>query len=234
MKTNNLETVFLENYDAIKLQLENKFNLLMDEAGDKDYVRGQYYLNLSNEFSIKEKEFSPINLVYYDKAENYLKQNKNNTVEAAFAMVFDGAKLSQQKEGVIKLSTLKAYQDYLFFLNNENFKALAKETPQVESNSNPNFTTRRQVLSIYFLLSEMKVYGSTDKTTIANFIQFLTGKEANATEIKNTNIYKFIREPFKTNDNNLKSDLEFIKEYYVKLGMNSIVDSIEKEINKIK
>lgn len=95
-------------------------------------------------------------------------------------------------------------------------------------------TTRRQVLAIHYLMNELDVYKDTDKTEIAKFIQFLNGKETRNPKINNTNIYKYLKNPLSTGDKGIESDLQFIRLYFVKLGLFSIVDKIDKEIKSRK
>jgi len=62
-----------------------------------------------------------------------------------------------------------------------------------------------------------------NKTEIARFIEFLTGKSYDS-------IYKKVREPLKLKDSEAKKDLEFVKAYFVKLGLSEIVKMINNEI----
>lgn len=94
----------------------------------------------------------------------------------------------------------------------------------------PNFTTTRQVLAMHYLLDELKVTKSADKTEIARFIQFLTSKETGTAKIKDTTIYKRVKNPFPRSERTLQSDLQFIRSFYEKLGMSTIVAKINKEI----
>lgn len=93
------------------------------------------------------------------------------------------------------------------------------------------FTTARQVLAVYYLMEELNVFKNADKTDVARFIQFLTGKEAGVSKINDTTIYKKVKSPLSKNDKQLESDLQFIRKHFEKLGLNSITDKINKEIN---
>lgn len=99
---------------------------------------------------------------------------------------------------------------------------------------NKEFTTARQVLAVYYLLSELDVHGKTDKTEIARFVQFLTGKEIKAAKITDTNIYKKIKKPLSKSDHQQVADLKFIKQYFEKLGLDNIVSVIDKDIQSYK
>ncbi len=101
--------------------------------------------------------------------------------------------------------------------------------PQAESRTeteaakhNPEFTTARQVLAVHYLLQYVKVQ-NVNKTEIARFIEFLTGKSYDS-------IYKKVREPLKLKDSEAEKDLEFVKAYFVKLGLSEIVRMIDNEI----
>ncbi len=94
---------------------------------------------------------------------------------------------------------------------------------------NPEFTLARQVLALYYLLEQSGV-SNVDNSSKARFIQFITGRETNAKQISNTNIYKKIRNPFPANEAALTKDLQFIRNYFEELGLKTIVDKINKEI----
>jgi hypothetical protein len=87
---------------------------------------------------------------------------------------------------------------------------------------NPEFTTARQVLAVHYLLRHAKA-PNVNKTEIARFIEFLTGKNYDS-------IYKKVREPLKLKDNEAKKDLEFVKGYFLKLELPEVVRMIDNEI----
>ena len=102
------------------------------------------------------------------------------------------------------------------------------ELPSTPKNSNPAFTTSRQVLAMYYLLNEIdhKGINQIDKTDKAKFIEFLTGKNYN-------NIYKNLSNPFKGLDKkspkNFLNDIEYIKLHFENLGLKSIVQKIDAD-----
>lgn len=97
--------------------------------------------------------------------------------------------------------------------------------------SNKDFTTARQVLAITYLLEELNINrNSTSLTEIANFIQFLTGKETGVAKINDTTIYKRVKQPFSKTDKAAENDLQYIRTYFEKLGLQSIVSKLNKEI----
>jgi hypothetical protein len=87
---------------------------------------------------------------------------------------------------------------------------------------NSEFTTARQVLAVHYLLQYIKAL-NVNKTEIARFIEFLTGKNYDS-------IYKKVREPLKLKDSEAKKDLEFVKAYFLKLELSEIVRMIDDEI----
>lgn len=97
-----------------------------------------------------------------------------------------------------------------------------------QNNTNPAFTTSRQVLAIYYLLNEIdrKGINQVDKTEKAKFIEFLTGKNYN-------NIYKALSNPFKgldkKNPKRILNDMEYVTTYFEKLGLQSIVQKINAD-----
>jgi len=124
----------------------------------------------------------------------------------------------------------KRFADYcdLEIQKLERIDALERR-PQIEAQNeveatkrNPEFTTARQVLAIHYLLKCLEVR-NVDKTVIARFIEFLTGKNYDS-------IYKKVREPLKLKDTEVRKDLEFVKAYFMKLGLSEAVRMIDNEM----
>ena len=103
-------------------------------------------------------------------------------------------------------------------------KQIEKEENDISeiTEKSKDFTTARQVLAVHYLLKYAQVK-NVDKTEIARFIQFLTGKNYD-------NIYKKLQNPFKINDKFLKEDLRFIRDYFERLAMSEIVRMINGEM----
>lgn len=124
-------------------------------------------------------------------------------------------------ELVRMFSEFKAYQKFNEFLKTANSITEPLSTlDNVEKSK--DFTTARQVLAVHYLLKYANVK-NIDKTEIARFIQFLTGKNFD-------NIYKKLQSPFKLNDKSLKEDLRFVRDYFERLGMLEIVKMINNEL----
>ncbi len=110
--------------------------------------------------------------------------------------------------------------------NVENIEVKPVESPS----KNPDFTTSRQVLALYYMLNELdKGTNLIDRTVKARFIQFLTNKSED-------NIYKTLAAPFKGFDNKNKKaiikDLEYIKSHFEALGLKNIVNQINAEMKE--
>jgi hypothetical protein len=97
----------------------------------------------------------------------------------------------------------------------ENFKEITE--------NNKEFTTARQVLAVHFLLEYAQVR-NVDKSEIARFIQFLTGKNYD-------NIYKKVLNPYSHNNKIFKQDLKFVREFFEKLKLQELVKMINNEID---
>jgi hypothetical protein len=120
-------------------------------------------------------------------------------------------------------------------LNNipyEHLSAINSDYQTNDAKSNKKeFTTARQVLAIHYLLEYCKV-PNIDNTAKARFIQFLTGRESGASNIKDTTIYKKVRKPLSTDNRTLNADLGFIRKYFEDLGLSEIAKAITNEISK--
>ena len=106
---------------------------------------------------------------------------------------------------------------------------LIDATPIEEPSKNKDFTTKRQVLAMYYLLNEVGCKtGSVDRTVQGRFIEFLTGKNYDR-------IYKTLSEPFKgleiTKNTSAKQDMQYIKDQFNNLGLNQIVNKITRDMN---
>ena len=97
---------------------------------------------------------------------------------------------------------------------------LDEELPSLK---NKEFTTARQVVAVHFMLKYMQVKNA-DKTEIARFIQFLTGKNYD-------NIYKRVLNPFNVNDKVFREDLRFVRGYFERLGLYELVKMINNELD---
>lgn len=101
--------------------------------------------------------------------------------------------------------------------------------PTAEKKANKEFTTARQTMAIVELLRKLGVTAeNTDKTQIARFIQFITGKETGSKTIKNTNIYKNLSGTGKTNKGYDK-DCSFVATYFRSIGLLDLADELDKQ-----
>lgn len=93
------------------------------------------------------------------------------------------------------------------------------------------FTTKRQTLAIVELLSKLGINTSNvDKTSIAGFIQFLTGKQTESLP-QNTTAYKLIERKAPDSDKEIKSfnnDCDFVASYFESVGLISLADEIKR------
>lgn len=105
--------------------------------------------------------------------------------------------------------------------------SLGEDQDNTTSGFGKEFTVSRQILAIKYLL---RFAGfdekQTDKTKIAAFIRFLTGRQPKAKHIRNTGIYDRLRE----NPPETIADLEFIRKYFFDLKLAEIVSLIDDEI----
>jgi hypothetical protein len=137
--------------------------------------------------------------------------------------------LGEVKDPIHSLMTFFFYIHYeVEFLNSiiEKYNTLSSDS--IREASNKEFTLARQNLVLHYLLKHSGVT-NIDKTNVARLIQLVTGREGDK-DIENTRIYRFVKSPF-LSDKNLKKDLQFIRPYFENLGLQAIMDDINKEIN---
>jgi len=85
------------------------------------------------------------------------------------------------------------------------------------------YTTARQVQAILYLLEKAGM-PDIEKTEIARFIEFLTGKNYH-------NIYEKVRSPLKSRDRADTTDLVYLKDQFTRVGLTELVRIIENAIN---
>jgi hypothetical protein len=108
--------------------------------------------------------------------------------------------------------------------NNTSFTEKSDKTislPQTD------ITLNRQFLALYYLLNEVdKETFARNKSEIARFIQLLTGKNYD-------NIYKLTKKPIKDpserTSEKYQTDIQFVKESFLKLGLDKIARQIEND-----
>lgn len=95
----------------------------------------------------------------------------------------------------------------------------------------PEFTLARQVLVMHYIFKYLDITRTkTDLTEMAKLVQGLTGRQTKAADIRNTDIYKLISNPFAKGDKALSNDLRFVRDIFDKLNHKAIVEEINKEI----
>ncbi len=233
---NNAE--YLENYRTVRMERAEKNAKNPDNFPFPDYFlkpgEGTIYLSIVN-YDLPcmiERESYYFNLFFalylsltdiINETDEFLKFHLENTFENDFEIYRDYLQ--------------KLCINYKEFLQDKYEPAVKRffelKAPLVEplKEGNKEFTTARQVLAVTYLLDELKVdRNNTSLTEIAKFIQFLTGKEAGVTKINDTTIYKRVKKPLSKTDKATESDLQFIRIYFEKLGLQGIVKRINKEI----
>jgi hypothetical protein len=93
------------------------------------------------------------------------------------------------------------------------------------------FTLARQVLVMHYMFKHLGITRhENDLTDMAKLVQGLTGRQTKAADIRNTEIYKLISNPFSKGDKALSKDLRFVRDIFDKLNHKAIVEEINREI----
>jgi hypothetical protein len=91
---------------------------------------------------------------------------------------------------------------------------------------NPENTTTRQVLAMYYLADHLGIWGRIDKSGLESFSEFLTGKSSS--EIHK----KFIRPLDNKQDlKERKKDFMFVKGHFERLGLRDVVEQIKRDMD---
>ena len=174
--------------------------------------------------------------IYYIKSENDISIELKNED-------YENKRLSHfYKEELIPFENILFNTLYDFGLNIESV-GIQRERSEVdltdiiksEIGNSPTrsrqFTTKRQTMAIVELLSKLGINtGNVDKTAIAGFIQFLTGKQSESLP-QNTTAYKLIerKDPDSEKEkNSFNNDCDFVASYFESVGLISLADKIKR------
>jgi len=96
------------------------------------------------------------------------------------------------------------------------------EPAGTEATRNPEFTTARQVLAMYYIFESAKII-SVSYIDKARFIEFLTGKNLD-------NITKCLAKPQKEKRSENVKDLRCVRQFFEKLKMTEVLKMIDRDI----
>lgn len=205
--------LLIKNINAYKVVARE---LIDDLFHDKIVVKticSLYYVKSESEVSIEQNEdIENEHLSYLYKEDLHPFESMFFQILCDFGITLDGDS-SQEEFPRIDLVDILKYEN------------------KSGSTRGQQFTTKRQTIAIVELLSGLGINtGSIDKTAIADFIQFLTGRQ---TELlpQNTTAYKLIerKEPdSKKEIKSFNSDSEFVASYFEKVGLFSLADKVRK------
>ncbi len=234
----------------LRAEVSEKLKLFSMVRISKDTLDLDSYTHeLFNEYEIKMHEYEVPRIEYFldEHLENLQKKFANEK-----SCIPQNRTLSkgQTAELIGKHEATKLFKEHLYDIEDSDdldivFKKISLEGYKViyepiqidlndttqESKLKLKFTSARQILAIKYLLNFVEESHSYDNTKLAEFIQFLTGKELGAKKISNTNIYKKINKIFNNTYPEKVEDLEYIKKYFDNLNLKEIAEEIEIEIN---
>lgn len=221
IRLDNGSTIMLEYMDTLKRELEELC---------KDY-----------QFFVLNRNYIPI-LDYLDfhevlipaNEETDLQKQKQMYVNAISEAGMAGLSIEMDAEEQIKYQEFirkcnKAIEIIDFqLLHTPPAPLIPEEIPTDKSENIREFTTRRQVLAMYYLLNELdKSTHQIDRTVKARFIEFMTGKNPDS-------IYKTLANPLEglenKNPRNTLKDMEYVKSHFEKLGLPSIAQKIANDM----
>jgi len=207
----NLEELYDDFYNEKNEFIERfSFPDIFEEAQEyEDLIERKQFVNKvivdCKEFCLKEEFF---------------KVKKNDELE-----------FIQKCQQLIELTDLQIQNGILPTTSESNQVILKSEVEPVNSDHisipETDITLNRQFLALYYLLNEVdKEAFARNKSETARFFQLLTGKSYD-------NIYKLTKNPTKDpterTSKKYQSDIKFVKELFLKLGLNKIAQQIEND-----
>lgn len=233
--------LFFGNVDAHKWNLkQDEYNTFFIKLG------GVHFRNM---IQVVDKLYSNLKELYFDYKRNDNRFDRYFNFEEYTEKADEIVDLDDRKKFFIqamhdckKLCSSKTYFDNygndcmtfiskcknaIEIINSE--LEIIPNSPSEETFKNKDFTTKRQVLALHYLLNEVGCKtGSVDRTVQARFIEFMTGKNYDK-------IYKILSEPFKglenTKNTSAIEDMEYIKNQFDKLGLKIITNKITGDMN---
>jgi len=163
--------------------------------------------------------------IYYDPSLSLIEKGVISTKE------FNGAKswvLSKQGFNNFLKTIHRALTNFRFHYYLESEHPLLEET---ENEASGEFTTSRQLLTIYFLLKSLGVEprNTVDIAPVARFAHLITG--TTFVKLQNSNLYKKLKKaPNFKEDKALVKDLAFIIPFFKELNLEDTIQLIENEI----
>ncbi len=236
------------DYDLMHKSLDNITNKLLNLHCREDrYIYAKLLINNNNAHKTVIEEliddsFNDKIVLGIDSGIYYIKSENDISIELKKAD-YEKNRLSPfYKEELIPFENIRFNTLYDFGLNIESV-GIQRERSEVdltdiiksEIGNSPTrsrqFTTKRQTMAIVELLSKLGINtGNVDKTAIAGFIQFLTGKQSESLP-QNTTAYKLIerKDPDSEKEkNSFNNDCDFVASYFESVGLISLADKIKR------
>ena len=224
--TNKLLSLQSDNRNIyVKLAVKNinAYKTVIEELIDRNFsdkiIYGRYlgiiYVKLESEASTDE-----ILEEHYEnrRLSNLYKENMSFFDELIFQLFHDFN---------LDIDSLRLCEDN----TDIKLKEVIKSNIGVGEKRGSQFTSKRQTFAIVELLSELGVNSNTvDKTSIASFIQFLTGRQTESLP-QNTTAYKLIerKDPDSEKEkNSFNNDCDFVASYFESVGLISLADKIKR------
>lgn len=236
------------DYDLMHKSLDNITNKLLNLHCREDrYIYAKLLINNNNAHKTVIEEliddsFNDKIVLGIDSGIYYIKSENDISIELKNED-YENKRLSHfYKEELIPFENILFNTLYDFGLNIESV-GIQRERSEVdltdiiksEIGNSPTrsrqFTTKRQTMAIVELLSKLGINtGNVDKTAIAGFIQFLTGKQSESLP-QNTTAYKLIekKDPDSEKEkNSFNNDCDFVASYFESVGLISLADKIKR------
>lgn len=90
-------------------------------------------------------------------------------------------------------------------------------------------TSRQHVIAMHLLMEALGTF-NYDRTALAKFVQFFSGKETGAKSITNTGIYAYAKAPFDISKPELVKALETIRPYFKALGLERSLAELDRRL----
>lgn len=212
---------FLDNLESQLTELESIFSYCSEDVGCFNFKHILYAADKEPDLTKKKQIYVDALATYsmYWIENEYIFTNSNSEHEQALQH-FEDYKLGCQK--AIEII------DYQLLHSSISMEIPKADISLIDNNNKKDFTTKRQVLAIYYLLEEFESTRMADRSAKARFIEFMTGKNYDS-------IYGALSEPHKGIDNknnkNVLKDMEFVKGHFEKLRLNTIAQKISGDMN---
>jgi len=227
---------YFEEYRNVLGNLYEEYNNGIDKARNKRVAHFDICSANDKKYQSLQNEYIPYGWQMYNDVKKMIDINKDLTIDEAIIEYTKSDTDKLRKEKIKKVATIRAYSKYFdviketssAYINhdtNKYFSNSEAEESQSENDNKASALTSQQVLAMHYIFELLNVSDDRTLSAKAELIEMLTNKNIDS-------IKKALRNPLENKGlKGQNEDLEFVKQFFVKLKMPEIVNKINKDLS---